>query len=330
MSPRLSVVMIAKNAADLLPDCLASVSWADEIVLLDSGSSDNTVELARRLGVQVHINRDWQGYGIQRQRAQDYATGDYVLMIDTDERVTPELAQSIRSVLAAPKAGAIYSIARRNYFLGRFMRHSGWYPDRVMRLYERDRYRYNDNLVHESLDGQGAQVIELAGDLLHLTCRDFSGFQQKQLAYAAAWAQERHQRGKKTSLAAIFGHTLGAFVKTLLLRGGVMDGKQGWLLAVVNAQYTFNKYTELWALSRGYSEKVSLLAQKRSIREPSTLSPTAILISSPARPACSIKCCWLSPPARAKSRCSPSTSASRWPPRQRRIWLTLRLSASAI
>ncbi|MDG1646047.1 glycosyltransferase family 2 protein [Klebsiella huaxiensis] len=256
MSPRLSVVMIAKNAADLLPDCLASVSWADEIVLLDSGSSDNTVELARSLGVQVHINDDWQGYGIQRQRAQDYATGDYVLMIDTDERVTPELEQSIRSVLTAPKSGAIYSIARRNYFLGRFMRHSGWYPDRVMRLYQRDHYRYNDNLVHESVDSKGAQVVELSGDLLHLTCRDFSGFQQKQLAYAAAWAQERHQKGKKTSLTGIFGHTLGAFVKTLLLRGGVLDGKQGWLLAVVNAQYTFNKYTELWALSRGYSEKV--------------------------------------------------------------------------
>ena len=166
MSPRLSVVMIAKNAADLLPDCLASVSWADEIVLLDSGGSDNTVELARSMGVQVHVNRDWQGYGIQRQRAQDYATGDYVLMIDTDERVTPELAQSIRSVLAAPQTGAIYSIARRNYFLGRFMRHSGWYPDRVMRLYERGRYRYNDNLVHESLDARGAPVIELAGDRL--------------------------------------------------------------------------------------------------------------------------------------------------------------------
>ena len=95
MSPRLSVVMIAKNAADLLPDCLASVSWADEIVLLDSGSSDNTVELARSMGVQVHVNRDWQGYGIQRQRAQDYATGDYVLMIDTDERVTPEDRKSV-------------------------------------------------------------------------------------------------------------------------------------------------------------------------------------------------------------------------------------------
>ena len=176
MSNRLSVVMIAKNAADLLPDCLGSVSWADEIIVLDSGSTDNTVELARRLGAQVYTHTDWRGYGIQRQRAQDYATGDWVLMIDTDERVTPELRQAILKVLDAPQRGAIYSIARRNYFLGRFMRHSGWYPDRVLRLYERARYRYNDNLVHESLDSLGAEVIPLTGDLLHLTCRDFAGF----------------------------------------------------------------------------------------------------------------------------------------------------------
>ena len=214
-------------------------------------------ELARRLGAQVYTHTDWRGYGIQRQRAQDYATGDWVLMIDTDERVTPELRQAILKVLDAPQRGAIYSIARRNYFLGRFMRHSGWYPDRVLRLYERARYRYNDNLVHESLDSLGAEVIPLTGDLLHLTCRDFAGFQQKQLAYAAAWALERHQKGKKTSMAGIFSHTLGAFLKTLLLRGGVLDGKQGWLLAMVNAQYTFTKYTELWALSHGYSEKES-------------------------------------------------------------------------
>lgn len=255
MPARLSVVMIAKNAADLLPDCLASVAWADEIVLLDSGSTDDTVNVARVAGVQVHVNTDWQGYGIQRQRAQQFATGDYVLMIDTDERVTPELQQAIQRVLAAPQPDAVYSIARRNYFLGRFMRHSGWYPDRVMRLYPRTRYQYNDNLVHESLACDGSTVIALDGDLLHLTCRDFASFQRKQLNYATAWAQERHQRGKRTSLAGIFSHTAGAFLKTLVLRGGVLDGKQGWLLAVVNAQYTFNKYTELWALSRGYSEK---------------------------------------------------------------------------
>lgn len=255
MSQRLSVVMIAKNAADLLPDCLASVAWADEIVLLDSGSQDATLDVARAAGVNVFTDTDWQGYGIQRQKAQRFASGDYVLMIDTDERVTPELAQAIRAVLDGPQPDAVYSIARRNFFLGRFMRHSGWYPDRVMRLYPRERYQYNASLVHESLETQGAKVIELKGDLLHLTCRDFASFQRKQLNYATAWAQERHQKGKKASLTGIFTHTLGAFLKTLLLRGGVLDGKQGWLLAVVNAQYTFNKYTELWALNHGYSEK---------------------------------------------------------------------------
>lgn len=255
MRPRLSVVMIAKNAADVLADCLASVSWADEIILLDSGSDDNTVALAEAAGARVYTNSDWQGYGIQRQRAQDCATGDYILMIDTDERVTPQLADAIRQALAQPQSDAVYSIARRNLFLGRFMRHSGWYPDRVTRLYSRERYRYNDNRVHESLQAPGAKVIALQGDLEHLTCRDFASFQRKQLAYATAWAQERHSKGKKVSVAAIFGHTLGAFCKTLLLRGGVLDGKQGWLLAVVNAQYTFNKYTELWALNHGYTQK---------------------------------------------------------------------------
>ena len=255
MPKRLSVVLIALNSADLLAQALASVAWADEIILLDSGSDDDTIDIARAAGAKVYIDTDWQGYGIQRQRAQSFATGDYILMLDTDERVTPELQQAIQAVLQAPQPGVVYSIARRNYFLGRFMRHSGWYPDRVLRLYERERYQYNANRVHESLACENAKVVALKGDLRHLTCRDFASFQRKQLNYATAWAQERHHRGKKVSLTGIFTHTLGAFMKTLLLRGGVLDGKQGWLLAVVNAQYTFNKYTELWALNRGYSEK---------------------------------------------------------------------------
>ncbi|MEX9254031.1 glycosyltransferase family 2 protein [Pseudenterobacter timonensis] len=255
MPKRLSVVLIARNSADLLAKALASVAWADEIILLDSGSDDNTVDIARAAGAKVYIDTDWQGYGIQRQRAQSFATGDYILMLDTDERVTPELQQAIQAVLQAPQPGVVYSIARRNYFLGRFMRHSGWYPDRVLRLYEREHYQYNASQVHESLACENAKIVALKGDLRHLTCRDFASFQRKQLNYATAWAQERHQRGKKVSLTGIFTHTLGAFMKTLLLRGGVLDGKQGWLLAVVNAQYTFNKYTELWALNRGYSEK---------------------------------------------------------------------------
>lgn len=245
---RLSVVMIAKNEAELLPDCLASVSWADEIIVLDSGSSDDSIEIATQAGAQVYCNDDWQGYGIQRQRAQDYATGDMILMIDADERVSPELRAAIEQVLIAPPSRTVYSLGRSNLFLGRFMRHSGWYPDRVMRLYPRT-FRYNDNLVHESLQSDGAPVVALPGDLEHLTCRDLVAFQRKQLAYAEAWATERHQRGKRCSLFSVFSHTLGAFVKTLLLRAGFLDGRQGWILAVVNAQYTFNKYSALWALN---------------------------------------------------------------------------------
>lgn len=251
---RLSVVMIVKNEASLLTDCLASVNWADEIVVLDSGSEDETVALAEQHGAKVYSNTEWPGYGKQRQLAQQYATGDYILMLDADERVTPELKNAIEAVLLAPEEGAVYSCARRNLFLGRFMHHSGWYPDRVSRLYPRDQYRYNDDLVHESLDSGSAKVIPLSGDLLHLTCRDFFAFQRKQLNYAQAWANQRHQQGKRCSYFSILSHTLGAFCKTWLLRAGFLDGKQGLLLAVVNAQYTFNKYAALWALSHQYQK----------------------------------------------------------------------------
>lgn len=250
---RLSVVMIVKNEAALLPDCLASVSWADEIILLDSGSQDATSDVAQQYGAKVFHSQDWPGYGRQRQRAQNHASGDMILMIDADERVTPALRAEIEQVLeAAPQPNNVYSLGRLNLFLGRFMRHSGWYPDRVVRLYPRA-YSYNDHQVHESLETQQAQVVPLKGDLQHLTCRDFCAFQRKQLAYAEAWAQQRHQQGKRCGVFSVFSHTLGAFCKTLLLRAGFLDGKQGWLLAVVNAQYTFNKYAALWALGQSAS-----------------------------------------------------------------------------
>lgn len=251
----LSVVMIAKNEAELLSECLQSVAWADEIIMLDSGSTDGSVALAESLGAKVFMHTDWQGFGKQRQKAQSYATQDYILMIDADERVTPELRQSIEQTLATAEDHAVYSFGRRNLFLGRFMRHSGWYPDRVNRLYANSRYRYNDDLVHESLNTNGAKIVPLKGDLLHLTCRDFFAFQRKQLHYAEQWATQRHQAGKHCAFLSILTHMLGAFCKTWLLRAGFLDGKQGLLLAVVNAQYTFNKYATLWALGRNSSEK---------------------------------------------------------------------------
>lgn len=246
----LSVVLITKNESELLAECLASVAWADEIIVLDSGSTDGTVALAESLGAKVFSHTDWPGFGKQRQKAQSYATQDYILMLDADERVTPELRLSIEQVLIKVDNQAVYSLVRCNLFLGRFMRHSGWYPDRVNRLYANQHYHYNDDLVHESLNIGDAKIVPLQGDLLHLTCRDFFSFQQKQLHYAEQWAIQRYQAGKHYHFLSIFTHTLGAFCKTWLWRVGFLDGKQGVLLAVVNAQYTFNKYAALWALSQ--------------------------------------------------------------------------------
>ncbi|WP_413531182.1 glycosyltransferase family 2 protein [Rahnella inusitata] len=245
---RLSVVLIARNEAGLLAECLESVSWADEIILLDSGSEDETLDVAREFGAKVFTHTDWPGFGKQRQLAQSHATGDYILMIDADERVSPELRQSVEKVLNNPQENTVYSLGRSNLFLGKFMRHSGWYPDRVNRLYPAH-FHYNDDLVHESLETKDAKVVPLQGDLLHLTCRDFFTFQRKQLNYAEAWATQRHQQGRRCSFFSVISHTLGAFVKTWILRAGFLDGKQGLILAGVNAQYTFNKYAALWAFS---------------------------------------------------------------------------------
>jgi (heptosyl)LPS beta-1,4-glucosyltransferase len=133
--------------------------------------------------------------------------------------------------------------SRRNYFLGRFMRHSGWYPDRVMRLYPRERFQYNDNLVHESLETQGAKVIELSGDLLHLTCRDFASFQRKQLELRHRLGQRAPSEGQENLADRHFHPYAGGIYENPASAWRRADGKQGWLLAVVNAQYTFNKYT---------------------------------------------------------------------------------------
>lgn len=247
----ISVVLIAKNSSATLGASLDSVQWADEIILLDAGSTDGTVEIATRCGAKVYQNTDWQGYGRQRQIAQAYATSDYIFMLDTDEQVTDELKASILDVLSKPlQVNRVYACARRNWFLGRYMMHCGWYPDRVGRLYLNNERTYNSDLVHESVDAAGAEVINLNGDLLHHTCDDYMQFQQKQLVYARSWAEGRFLEGKKVGLRSAFCHAVGAFVKTFLLRKGFLDGSHGLLLSLVVSQYTFNKYVALWAMEK--------------------------------------------------------------------------------
>ncbi|APX91475.1 glycosyltransferase [Halomonas sp. 1513] len=249
----LAAVLIVKNEADHLAACLDTLRWADELVVLDAGSQDATLEIARRYADKnadkVEVNADWQGFGVQRQRAEALVESDWILMIDADERVTPALRASIETAVAGTPA--IYRLARLSWCFGAYIRHAGWYPDRVARLYPRGRASYDGALVHEKLTNpEGLAVRDLDGDLLHFTYRDLRHYLEKSAHYAQAWAEQRAARGKRGSLAAGIGHGLGCFLRMYLLKAGFLDGRAGLLLALLSAHSTFAKYADLWVRTR--------------------------------------------------------------------------------
>jgi len=244
----ISAVLIVKNEALVLADCLAALAWVDEIVVLDGGSDDESVAIAERFTDKVFVDDDWQGFGVQRQRAQQHASGDWVFMIDADERVTPELRQGIEAVVASDRQQNIYLIPVLPWCFGRFIRHSGWYPEHKIRLYPRLKARYGDDRVHEKLIiDEGMQRQYLKGDLLHFTYRDMRHYLVKSAHYADEWAQSRQQRGRQASLLQAAVHGAGCFIKMYLVKRGFLDGPQGLLLALLSAHSTFVKYADLWA-----------------------------------------------------------------------------------
>jgi len=245
-----SAVLIAKNAAAQLEACLQSITWADEIVLLDSGSTDATVEIAEAMGARVFQSDAWPGFGRQRQLAQSYARYDWLFMIDVDERVTPELQHSIEAVLQNPDPKKVYRFNRLTDFFGRFMRSSGWYPDRVARLYHAAHFGYDNAAVHEKVLCSSSDQVDLEGHLLHYTTPSYRGFIDKSARYACDWAEAKHARGKTTSVAGIIAHTLGTFLRKYLLQRGFLEGRHGFLLASVSSIYTFHKYMALWTLNQ--------------------------------------------------------------------------------
>ncbi len=246
--PRLSVVIITLNVADRLAPCLDSVrAIADEVVVCDGGSSDATPELAETFGARVITERDWQGFGIQRQRAQAEARGEWILMIDSDERLTPGLRDEIRAALEDGDPGTAYTLPRLSWVFGRYILHSGWWPDRVLRLYHRDHGAYNDALVHERVElTQGTRVRKLTRPLLHHTYRDMHEYLVKSAGYAAAWARQRKAAGRRTSIVSGLTHALSCFLHMYVLRAGFLDGRAGFLLAILSAHSTFVKYADLW------------------------------------------------------------------------------------
>jgi glycosyltransferase involved in cell wall biosynthesis len=248
LAPSLSVIVITRNESARLAACLESVAFAGELVVVDSGSTDDTVAIARAMGARIVQTPDWPGFGPQKNRALDLATGDWVFSIDADERVTPRLREQIEAALVRADFDA-YSVGRRSSYCGQYMNHSGWYPDHVVRLVRRGSARFTDALVHEALQPQGP-VGRLEGELLHESYADFESVLEKANRYSTAGARALHAKGVKGSLGKALGHGLWAFLRTYLLQRGFLDGRLGLALAISNAEGSYYRYLKLWLLQR--------------------------------------------------------------------------------
>jgi glycosyltransferase involved in cell wall biosynthesis len=240
----LSVVIIARNEAAVIARCIDSVRFADEIILLDSGSDDGTPDIARERNVRVEVNRDWAGFGIQKNRALAFAGGDWVLSLDADEWVTPVLRAAIETAVRAPGTCTAFRMPRSSTFCGQAMRHSGWWPDYVTRLFRRGGARFSEDLVHERLITDGP-VGRLDAPLMHEAVRTLEQAIRKMDTYSTAGAEMLAGRGRRASLWTALGHGLWAFVRTYFLRAGFLDGRAGFMLAVANAEGVYYRYLKL-------------------------------------------------------------------------------------
>ncbi len=246
---RLSAVVIALNEERRIGPCLESLAFADEIVVVDSGSTDGTVAAARRFTDTVHAVA-WKGFGPQKQAAVALASHDAVLSVDCDERVTPALADEIRGVLSGPSMRAGYSVPRRTFLGSKEIRHCGWYPDRTVRLFDRTRARFSDDIVHERVLVSG-ETGALRNHLLHYSFGGFGDLLRKMDRYTDLSARKMFEEGRRCGLSDLVLRPPLAFLKTYLLRLGVLDGAEGVEVASAAAIHVFAKYAKLRDLSRG-------------------------------------------------------------------------------
>ena len=244
----LSIVIITRNESANIADCLKSVSWADEIVVVDSGSTDNTVEICREYGCKV-LEADWPGFGPQKNRALAMATQPWVLSIDADERVTPELKAELLEMMNNDEGFAGFEIPRLSSFCGRFIEHSGWRPDYVLRLFKRDKAIFSDDLVHEKVLIEGRSK-KLKSSLIHYTYTSLDQVIDKMNQYSQLSAQSKFEKGERSTVRKAVLKGIFAFVRTYILRAGFLDGSHGLMLAISNAQGTYYKYAKLALLSK--------------------------------------------------------------------------------
>ena len=240
----LSVIVITRNEERNIVACLESVTWADEIIVVDAESKDATAALARKFTQKIFLE-PWKSFSEAKDFAVSQSHHEWILWLDADERVTPELAAEIQSLLKILPTQAAYSVARRAYFLGRWIKHSGWYPGRVPRLFRKDRASFSTAAVHEGLNVQGA-VGELRHDLLHFTDPNLYHYLSKFNRYTTLASKESFDEGKRFRLIDVFVRPPWIFVKMYILRLGFLDGLPGLLLALLSSSYVFTKYAKLW------------------------------------------------------------------------------------
>ncbi len=258
MQARLSVIVITHNEAHRLPTCLASVTFADELIVVDSGSTDGTQALARDVGARVIETTDWPGFGPQKQRALDAATGDWVLSIDADEWLDSTLAAAIQQLLANDAGQpCAFRVDRLSAFCGQWMRAGSWYPDQLVRLFRRGLGRFSGDQVHERLlidaqdDTQGNTPADrrwpmLPGLLLHNSITSLHDGIEKMNRYTSVRALDLRRKGRGGGLFAALTHGLWAFTRSYFVRRGFLDGRRGFVLALLDAQSSSTRYLKLW------------------------------------------------------------------------------------
>ncbi len=260
MAATLSLAIVALNEEANLERVLKSMRWADEIVLVDSGSTDRTCDIAREYGARV-ILEPWRGYTSQKNYALDLCTKDWVLSLDADEEVSPELAEEIRGILADPKALAGYSMPRKNLFLGRWMRHGGFYPDPKLRLFRRglaystgrdphDRFEMKNDQMKDGPTKGGRRVGELRGALTHHTYPTLTLYLEHMNRYSSVWNRVPGAVPRKFSLNDIVLRPLATFIYNYFIRLGFLDGREGLLLHMYHAGYVSWKYAKAWEMGR--------------------------------------------------------------------------------
>ncbi len=245
--PRLSAIVITKNEAANIGDCLDTLAFCDERIVVDCGSSDETVAIARAKGART-VFHEWSGFGPQKNFALSLAEGDWVLSLDADERVSPELAEAIKAALVDQAVDA-YEFPRLSSFCGRPMRHSGWYPDYVLRLLRRGRARFTDVIVHERAICDGV-VKRLSPPLIHHPVLKLEDALSRVDRYSTASATAILASGRRVTFMSGIGHGLASFLRAYVLRAGFLDGAEGFLLAVANAEGSYYRYMKVWLAMR--------------------------------------------------------------------------------